>query len=105
MKEKIRHLYDLTILFGDPEIEKFVQTKAFSKMIDEARSGDKQIPGMEEIAPKPWASAVIFTDSKGTLSRLRDTYNSQLGPLVFDRQSMPSMKDIEKMLKSVTRKL
>ena len=105
MKEKIRHLYDLTLLLRDPIISRFVRTKSYVKMIDEAREGDKLIPDLAKHANTPWRSAAVFKSPKESLARLKDTYESQLGPLVFDKDKMPAMDEIEKMLKAVAREI
>ncbi len=43
MKEKIRHLYDLTLLIRDPEIKEFVKSKSFEKMLKDSQKGDLRI--------------------------------------------------------------
>ena len=102
MKEKIRHLYDITLLLRDPKIKKFVRSKAFKKMISDSRKGDKSIPGLEVHFKKPWQSAAVFKDPKKSLSKLSATYKSQLAPLVFDKKKMPTMKEIETALKFIS---
>ena len=104
VKEKIRHLYDLTLLFRGSDIKEFVMSKKFEEMINEAQSSDQTIPGLGEIANKPWKSASIFERPTKTLAQLKSTYESQLGPLVFDRDEMPPIKEIEEMLTSVVGK-
>lgn len=105
LKDKIRHLYDLTILIEDAEIKEFINSGEFTAMISEAQAGDLLIPGVSETAKLACHSALIFTDSNETLAKLKDTYENGLGPLVFDRDSMPSLTDVENMLKVVTASL
>ena len=101
MKEKIRHLYDITLLLRDPKIKKFVKSKAFVKMIFDARRGDKNIPGLEVHFKKPWQSAAVFNDPKKSLTKLSSTNKSQLAPLVFDKTKMPTLNEIENALKFI----
>ena len=102
LKEKIRHLYDLTILLDEPEIKFFVGSKDFLNMIDEAREADSKIPHLKEFSKKPWRSSLIFKNPKKVMAELANTYNNELRPLVFDSDNMPSIKSIENMLKIVS---
>ena len=105
MKEKIRHLYDITLLLRDPKIKKFIKSKTFAKMISDSRKGDKNIPGLEIHFKKPWQSAAVFNDPKKSLAKLNATYRSQLAPLVFDKKKMPTLKEIETALNFIVKQV
>jgi predicted nucleotidyltransferase component of viral defense system len=100
--DKIRHLYDLTLLFRDVKIQDFVKTSDFRKMVKAALDGDRKFT--KDPLPSDWKSAAIFVSPKSSLKLLKKTYELQLGPLVFDKKKMPTMKEIEKMLISMVSK-
>lgn len=100
---KVRHLFDLTVLFKDPEIKDFVDSKEFLKMINQAVKSDIRIPNLKEIASKPWQSAIIFKSPKKILALIKKQYEEELTPFVFSKAEMPKIKDIEKMLVMVVK--
>lgn len=100
--DKIRHLYDLTLLYRDAKIQDFVKTGDFRKMVMAALDGDRKFS--KDPLPSDWKSAVIFVSPKRSLKLLKKAYELQLGPLVFDKKKMPTLKEIEKMLLSIVSK-
>ena len=104
MKEKIRHIYDITLLLRDAKIKKFVRSSVFSKMISDSRKGDNSIPGLAVHFKRPWQSASVFSSPKESLAQLSITYRSQLGSLVFDKQKMPTMKEVEVALRFISKR-
>lgn len=98
LKNKIRHLFDLTVLVMEEEIQTFVKSEEFVTMTNEARKSDEALSFMKDVVSTPWRDAPIFKNTQKVLKEIEATYKSELTPFIFEASSMPKISQIKKML-------
>ena len=102
LKRKIRHLYDITMLYRREEIKSLFESGEFTQIHEQVRKNDIEVSLVQKnISEKNWREAVIFTDTKNVLEKLKDTYHGQFKTLIYNLETMPALEEIELVLKRV----
>ncbi len=102
LKRKIRHLYDIAILYRREEIKSFFDSGEFTQIHEHVRKNDLEISlTQKNISEKNWKEAVIFTETKNVLEKLKETYYGQFKTLIYKLETMPELEEIETVLKKV----
>lgn len=101
LKGKIRHVFDLTVLSMEKEIQDFVKSDEFLTMTTEARKSDEALSFMQDVVSTPWKDAPIFTDTDVVLKEIKSTYEYDLKPFIFKASALPKMSQVKKMLKFI----
>ena len=97
MQKKIRHFYDIHLLLQRPEIQTFLDSKAFNEMMDIVKDDDSDNKQFnEDWAGKPILEAPIFAETSESISRLEPYYRQTFKSLVYGE--LPDIQDIEKSI-------
>jgi predicted nucleotidyltransferase component of viral defense system len=103
MKNKIRHLYDIAMLYRNSEIKEFIDSKDFRKVYEQVKKDDAKINSPKEKKfEAEWADAILFKSPKETLKRLKDTYENQFSTLIFRSETSPTLDELEQVILKVT---
>lgn len=104
LKEKIRHIYDITMLLKNSEIKKFVESKDFTSMIkivqiDDAKHG--QFSG--EWSQRSLAGSPLFKNPDATLKQLKGIYSDFMDQFVYE--DVVEQSECKKAIESITEHL
>lgn len=102
LKNKIRHLYDLTMLLRLPHMKKFLTNGEFKNIHAQVQKDDLAVPEAQaKHAEKEFRDAPIYKKSKETMESLRLTYEGQFSTLVYKPKDMPTIAEIIKALHQI----
>jgi len=97
LQRKIRHFYDIHLLLGKPELQRFLESSDFDDMMKIVKADDtdnKQFN--DDWSSKPLAEAPIFNETSELISRLNAYYQGDFKKMVYGK--LPSIKDVEKSI-------
>ena len=100
LKAKIRHLYDIYFLMQHPDIQNFVASEAFPKMIARVREDDQRQFDTSVWAQINLSETPIFQDPTMISEKLSHHFMTQFRDLVYS-ETLPSLKDIEKTIQKI----
>ena len=100
LSDRIRHLYDITLILRQEEYRAFVQSDEFMPLcaicIEEEKAGPFE---NSEYFEKPLAEAPLFSDFDKWRTPLESTYRGVFADLVYG--DMPDMKEVMQALKLI----
>lgn len=100
LKAKIRHFYDIYFLMQHPDIQNFVASEAFPKMIARVREDDQRQFDTSVWAQINLSETPIFQDTTMISEKLSHHYMTQFRDLVYS-ETLPSLKDIETTIQKI----
>lgn len=103
LKSKVRHLYDVALLFEHPEVNDFFSTKHFEEIFENVRSEDKaNVDGKGKWAHLKLRDCLLASDSERTLNRVKDVYeNDFYNGFVYKGRPLPSIEKVHKTIDAV----
>lgn len=100
LADKVRHTYDLHKLLKLEQIQEFLASEDFSKMLNQVgKDDDKAIPNDKEWLSKHPSIALIFNDLDGVWDKIKSTYNSSFKELLTGE--LPDEKEVLKSLNAI----
>ena len=104
LNNKIRHIYDLSLMLKDKNISNFFETEEFDKLLIKVANDDflSFKSGNEWLRKHP-AQALIFYEYEETWNKLKSTYFSTFNKLVYGK--LPSENEILTTLKIIKNRI
>ena len=104
LNNKIRHIYDLSLMLKDKNISNFFETEEFDKLLIKVANDDflSFKSGNEWLRNHP-AQALIFNEYEETWKKLKSTYFSTFSKLVYGK--LPSENEILTTLKIIKNRI
>lgn len=104
LANKIRHVYDLTLLLTADEIAAFFYSEEFDEMLNMVGADDVLSfkNNNEWLANHP-STAIIFADPENTWLNIRQAYNGSFGDLIIGK--LPSEEDVVARIKQVSERI
>lgn len=104
LSDRIRHLYDITLILRQDEYRAFVQSDEFMSLCEICIADEKVgFFGISGSFEKPLADAPLFSDFEKWRPSLETTYRGIFADLVFG--AMPDMDEIVKALEFLHRNM
>lgn len=100
-RARVRHFYDLTILYREKEIQNFVHSSEFSEMMNMVREEEKLASRIKWVNHKLSASS-LHSKSKKVLDRVSTYYQSDLEPMVFGPADLPDFSEVRSVFKVIS---
>lgn len=96
LKQKIRHVYDVSKLLEQPGIQNLINNKnEFFALIKKVQLDDQKNQEFQgEWSTRNLNEAEIFRDPKATLQRLQSTFRGDFKALLFDADELPKIVDM-----------
>lgn len=94
LRSRIRHFYDLTILFDQKEIRDFVHSVDFVKMIKLIRQEEK-LSSRAKWNKHMLCSSDLHLKSNLVLDKVSTFYKSDLEPMLFNLSDLPDFKQVK----------
>lgn len=94
LRSRIRHFYDLTVLFDQKEIRDFVHSIDFVKMIKMIRQEEK-LSSRAKWKKHKLCSSDLHLKSNLVLDQISIFYKSDLEPMVFNPSDLPDFKKVK----------
>ncbi len=100
LADKVRHTYDLHQLLKLEQIQDFLSSEEFSKILNQVgKDDDKAIPNDKEWLSQHPIEALIFNDLDGVWNKIKSTYNSSFKELLTGE--LPDEGDVLKSLNAI----
>lgn len=100
LADKVRHTYDLHQLLKLEQIQDFLSSEEFSKILNQVgKDDDKAIPNDKEWLSQHPIEALIFNDLDGVWNKIKSTYNSSFKELLTGK--LPDEKEVLKSLNAI----
>lgn len=100
-RARVRHFYDLTVLYGENEIRDFVHSDGFSEMLNMVREEERLSSRIKWVQHKLSASS-LHSKSKKVLDRVSAYYQPDLEPMVFGPADLPDFASVRSVFKVIS---
>lgn len=103
LKSKVRHLYDVALLFEHPEVKIFFSTPEFEEIFANVRAEDQaNVDGKGQWAHLKLRDCLLAKDSAGTLKRVKEVYeNDFYKGFVYQGRLLPSIDSVRNVVDNV----
>lgn len=103
LKSKVRHLYDVALLFENSEIKKFFREKEFEEIFANVREEDqKNVDGKGTWAHLKLGDCLLAKDTAGTLSRVKNIYeNDFYKGFVYQDRPLPPIEKLRVVVSEI----
>jgi predicted nucleotidyltransferase component of viral defense system len=107
LKSKVRHLYDVALLYEHPEVKNFFTSKDFDEIFENVRSEDqKNVDGKGKWAHLKLRDCLLAKDSEGTLKRVKDVYENEFYKgFVYQGRPLPSIKIVGNVIDAIFKRV
>lgn len=100
-RARVRHFYDLTVLYGENEIRDFVHSDEFSEMMSMVRE-EERLSSRVKWAQHKLGTSGLHSKSKKVLDRVSTYYQSDLEPMVFSPADLPDFENVRSAFKVIS---
>jgi hypothetical protein len=103
LKSKVRHIYDVALLYEHSEVKDFFATQEFEDIFANVRSEDqKNVDGRGQWAHLKLRDCLLAKDSEGTLKRVKDVYeNDFYKGFVYQGRPLPSIENVGTVINAI----
>ena len=101
LKEKIRHVYDVSKLLDDEELKAKVQLEGFIKHVRTTRSEDRENFMRESWVDKKFSESKIFNDTDNVMSKVKNYYNTNFADLLYGSETLPDIEYVGTQIKEI----
>ena len=107
LKSKVRHLYDVALLYEHTEIQSFFTTKEFEGIFANVRSEDqKNVDGKGQWAHLKLRDCLLAKDPEGTLKRVKDVYENDFHKgFVYQGRPLPSIESVGNVVDAIFKRV
>lgn len=100
-RARVRHFYDLTVLYGEIEIRDFVHSDEFLAMMNMVREEERLSSRIKWVDHKLGTSS-LHSKSKKVLDRVAAYYQQDLEPMVFRPVDLPDFESVRSAFKIIS---
>jgi hypothetical protein len=100
-RARVRHFYDLSVLYGENEIRDFVHSDQFSEMMNMVRE-EERLSSRIKWAQHKLGESSLHSKSKKVLDRASAYYQLDLEPMVFNPNDLPSFEVVRSVFKVIS---
>ena len=105
LKDKIRHLYDVSKLLDDPEVRFFLAGENFEKEVKISRDEDRVNFKGEIWTERKFSDAKIYTETDRVLEKIESHYINSFSDLLYDSEKLPDLNYVSRQIKEVGSRL
>jgi hypothetical protein len=107
LRDKIRHIYDLSKLLEQGEIKNLIEDiNQFSALIAEVRADDRKNQEFQgDWSTKRLSDALVYKNAEEVIGKLELTFKGDFQSLLFDSEVVPENSVLIGQLKQVQKQL
>ncbi|MEI6791299.1 MAG: nucleotidyl transferase AbiEii/AbiGii toxin family protein [Myxococcaceae bacterium] len=98
---RVRHFYDLTVLFRQADVKEFFESDKFEEWIQEVRQEEKLSTRLKWIHDR-LSDAPLFKNTFQILDSVERFFKPDLDPLMFTSQDLPPFSEVRTCFKRIS---
>ncbi len=102
LKRKIRHLYDLSMMMRNEVITRFIENGEFKEFFEAVKADDSKVSKKQALVSEAHLEKVpLFQSTENVLNNLTANYKNEFATLVYNRDQMPDITEVENSIKKI----